>query len=311
MTQRMTVKAVFALLCLVCLGAVSVRAESQHEEGRRIVRQVDHIVIRVDSAADTQALWSLFSEKLKLPIAWPPGDYGDFFSGGVSVGNVNLEFAYLSSRWEESHATPPFHTRAQLYGFGLEPTPLTVALSELERRGLHYGPPQPYQIKGRDGSTKTLWTQVDLPDVSRQMNVFLCEYNPIIWQMSDPPHRDIDEARRALRDALRERDGGPAGIVSVKEILIGASDYKATSRRWLALLGPTAAELAWQPGGGPAIRFAPAPADGIQSIVIRVASLEGARRFLQANGLLGQSTKTTTIAMDPNKLMGINVQLVE
>jgi hypothetical protein len=45
--------------------------------------------------------------------------------------------------------------------------------------------------------------------------------------------------------------------------------------------------------------------------VIRVASLEGARRFLQANGLLGQSTKTTTIAMDPNKLMGINVQLVE
>jgi hypothetical protein len=62
MTQRMTVKVVFALLCLVCLAAVSVRAESQHEEDRRIVRQVDHIVIRVDSVADTQALWSLFSD---------------------------------------------------------------------------------------------------------------------------------------------------------------------------------------------------------------------------------------------------------
>jgi len=313
MTRCISEKVVFALVCLACLGtAVSAQVESKRSEGKQIVRQVDHIVIRLDTTADAEALWSLFSEKLKLPIAWPPGDYGDFFSGGVSVGNVNLEFAYLSSRWLHSHSTPQFHTRAQLFGLGLEPEPLTLALRRLERRGLQHGQLEHHQIKDRDGSALTLWTQVALPDVSREMSIFLCEYNPIIWRMSDPPHEDIEEARRALRDELRERDGGPAGVLSVKEILIGTSDYKATRQRWETLLGATAGEFAghWQPGAGPAIRVAPAPADGIQSIVIRVAGLDRARRFLQANGLLGRSTKTT-IAMDRDKLMGIGVQLVE
>src|SRR2546422_2204284 len=140
MTRCISEKVVFALVCLACLGtAVSAQVESKRSEGKQIVRQVDPVVIRLDTTADAEALWSLFSEKLKLPIAWPPGDYGDFFSGGVSVGNVNLEFAYLSSRWLHSHSTPQFHTRAQLFGLGLEPEPLTLALRRLERRGLQHG----------------------------------------------------------------------------------------------------------------------------------------------------------------------------
>src|SRR2546428_4391068 len=107
MTRCISEKVVFALVCLACLGtAVSAQVESKRSEGKQIVRQVDHIVIRLDTTADAEALWSLFSEKLKLPIAWPPGDYGDFFSGGGSGRKCKPAVTSLSSRLPDFSLTP-------------------------------------------------------------------------------------------------------------------------------------------------------------------------------------------------------------
>ena len=299
------------LIGVTCLAYMAAAAAGQVPSKPRlaIVPQVDHIIISADTVEDAKTLWSLFSEHLKLPVAWPPAQYEGFFSGGVNAGNVNLEFVYSRDESVEPHSTGQPSTNARFSGLGLEPEPLAQALPALEQLGLHHGQPDHYQSKDQSGNQTTLWTTVALDDVSKNdMDVFLCEYSPNIFR----PRRDIQENRRYLKDQLRQRGGGPMGIELVKEIVIGTSDYEATVRLWQKLLGPDARASGgvWHPAAGPAIRFIPSASDGIQSVVVRVVALGRARRFLQASGLLGHDAKSR-IAIAPNKVMGIDVQFVQ
>lgn len=278
-----------------------------------IVRQVDHIIVRVDTVADAKALWSLFSEKLNLPIAWPPADYKGFFSGGVSLGNVNLEFAHDSDEPGPPHPRDNGVASAKFSGLGLEPEPLPQAIAELERLRVRHGTPDSYQKEDESGNRSTLWTTVYLDELSKKdMNIFLCEYAQDLFLMSNPPRRDTEENRRYLKDQLKQRGGGPIGIDSVKEIVIETSDYEATLRTWEKLLGLNAADSRGElhPTGGPAIQLTPSRRNGIQSIVVRVANLERARRFLQTTGLFGHDMKSG-IGMDRAKLLGIAVQFTQ
>lgn len=299
------------LIGVTCLVYLAAAAAGQPPSKPRLalVQQVDHIIISAETVDDAKALCSLFSEQLELPVAWPPAQYGGFFSGGVNAGNVNLEFAYSRNESVESHSTGQPSTHARFSGLGLEPEPLAQALPELEQLGLHHGQPDPYQKEDQSGNKTTLWTTVSLDDVSKDgMDVFLCEYSPNVFR----PRRDIQENRRYLNDQLRQRGGGPLGIELVKEIVIGTSDYEATVRLWRKLLGPDAraAGGVLHPAAGPAIRFTPSASDGIQSVVFRVVSLGRARRFLQASGLLGRDAKSR-IAIAPNKVMGGDFQFVQ
>ena len=299
------------LIGVTCLAFLAAAAAGQPPSKPRlaIVPQVDHIIISADTVEDAKALWSLFSEQLELPIAWPPAQYEGFFSGGVNAGNVNLEFAYSGNESVELQSTRQPSTNARFSGLGLEPEPLAQALPELERLGLRHGQPDVYQKEDRSGNKATLWTTVSLDDVSKNdIDVFLCEYSQNIFR----PRRDIEENRRYLKDQLRQRGGGPMGIELVKEIVIGTSDYEATLRLWQKLLGPDARASGGvlHPATGPAIRFTPSASDGIQSVVVRVVALGRARRFLQASGLLGRDAKSR-IAIAPNKVMGIDVQFAQ
>ena len=102
------------------------------------------------------------------------------------------------------------------------------------------------------------------------------------------------------------------GIDSIKEIVIETSNYETTANLWGKLLNenppPRGEEL--KASQGPAFRLVPSGSDAIRSIVVRVADLGRARRFLKANGLLGEDVKHR-IVIDPAKLMGIDVQFVE
>jgi len=48
-----------------------------------IIKQVDHIIIRVDDSSSDQ-LFALFSDTFQLPVAWPLASYTSFVSGGIS-----------------------------------------------------------------------------------------------------------------------------------------------------------------------------------------------------------------------------------
>ena len=79
-----------------------------------IVRQVDHILIASSGAKE---LFSLLSDTFQFPVAWPMSDYGNFASGGVAVGNVNLEVL-------KDPASAASAERSRFTGFALEPEPL-------------------------------------------------------------------------------------------------------------------------------------------------------------------------------------------
>lgn len=280
---------------------------------RSVVRQVDHIIVQVDTVANAKSLWSVFSKTLNLPVAWPPSDYEGFFSGGVNIGNVNLEFAYSKDESTAASSMGDRVANARFSGLGLEPVPLAEAVARLDDLGLRHSKPDAYQqSQDETGKTLNLWTTVYLDELSKSMDIFLCEYSNDLFRTENPPRRDIQDNRRYLMDQLKQRHGGPLGIDSVKEVVIETSNYKTTVISWGKLLDektPPPGE-ALRASQGPALRLVPSGNDAIRSIVVRVADLGRARRFLKENSLLGKELKDT-IVIDPAKLMGLEVQVVQ
>ncbi len=257
-------------------------------QSTNIVRQIDHILI---ASSEAKELFALLSDTFQLPVAWPMTNYGGFASGGVAVGNVNLEIIQdtepasgaVKSRWT---------------GFALEPEPLRISLAELDARGIRHGAPAQF----KSGWFTTRWTTVGLPDVaSDTAQVFLCQFED-----------DLPARRRRLVEQLRSRDGGPLAVHSIREIVYGANDVNRMHEHWQKLLNPLqpSSPGVWPIGAGAALRVIPADQDGIRGLVINVKSLEQARRFLEERGLLG-TEQPAALTVAGSQLQGLNITLVE
>jgi uncharacterized protein (TIGR02246 family) len=263
------------------------------------VLKVDHIMIRTD---DPSKLYAFFSETLRLPVAWPMAVRGGVTSGGVGFGNANVEAIRF-----------PGQTRSQtrLVGFGFEPSPLAECLAELDRRGIAYGEPRPFIAAQSDGTNKLLFTNVTLRQfsdadrpVAAATHIFLSEYNPA--------YVDVAQRRARLWNELQASGGGPLGIKAVKEIVIGATDERATARLWGKLLEPRPENEPglWAVGDGPAIRVVRATENKLLGLIISVVSLSRAKSFLLERGLLGSVTEKD-LTIEPSKVEGLNIRLVE
>jgi hypothetical protein len=266
---------------------------------RPVIRQVDHILIQ---ASDPKFLFNFFADTLQLPVAWPIADYSSFASGGVSAGNVNLEVLRFA---DQKGSSPARRAGARFIGLAFEPYRMDDCLAALQARGIPYDPPEPYVSKLPDGSEGTLWTNVVLPRVSKPgLSVFLCEYSSAFL------HAEI--RRNQLGGQLALRKGGPLGVKSVKEIVLSATDPARDRSGWQKLLitsaGPSA--MLWQVGNGPAIHLIPGSTDRIQRIVLKVDSLKPAKDFLAEKRLLGAAS-AQEISIDPSKIQGLSIRLVE
>ncbi|MEO6447584.1 MAG: hypothetical protein ABIP66_20705 [Gemmatimonadaceae bacterium] len=222
-------------------------------------------------------------------------EFGGFASGGVAVGNVNVEV--LRSSAPNSGAAS-----SRITGFALEPEPLMESLAELRERGIPYGRPAPFRFRGPDGSTTTLWTTVGLPSISNDAaEIFFCVYE-----------HDVGASRGRWLAQLRARNGGPLSVRSVREVVYGAVDASGTRHQWQALLSPVEASSTgvWSVGGGPAIRVAQASENGILGVVISVDSLHRARQFLVERGLLGTESPGE-ITLGGRALRGVSIRLVQ
>src|SRR5687767_1962673 len=79
------------------------------------IRRIDHIMIRAD---DPAKVYAVFTDVLRLPVAWPlMSPREGVATGGVGFGNVNVE----AIRFPGQRTQP---ASAQLLGFGFEPSPL-------------------------------------------------------------------------------------------------------------------------------------------------------------------------------------------
>ena len=280
--------AALAVLAVVCLFMSAACAPQPPGRTTSIVRQVDHVLI---ASSQAEELFSLLSDTHQFPVAWPMSQHGGYASGGVAVGNVNLEII------KDSEAAAGI-VRARWTGFALEPEPLRISLAELDARGIRHGTPAPF----RSGLFTTRWTTVGLPQVSSDAaQVFLCQYED-----------DVPALRLRLLEQLRARGGGPLSVRSVREIVLGARDAVRMQEHWHKLLGPLQASSqgVWPVGAGPAIRVIQADTDGILGVVVNVKSLEQARRFLTEHGLLGAEQPGALTLTGP-QLHGLNITLVE
>lgn len=260
----------------------------------RIIERIDHVVV---GASDAEGLFSLLVDTLELPVAWPMSDYGSFASGGVGLGNVNLE---VSRSANGNDAAPS----SRYIGLAFEPIPLDSALDELRARGIPARPQEPFRAEDADGNSRILWTLVDLPAVSMSgLHVFLCEYSSAI---------PIEEQRADMLRELRSRDGGPLGVSGVIEVVHGAPNPESSRRDWAALLSPHAEDAPgrWQLGAGPALRVIHSEVGGITELVIGVVSLPRARAFLLEHDLL-EPTNDGTVIIAKARLGGITIRLVE
>jgi hypothetical protein len=254
-------------------------------------------------AANPRELHAFFSETLQLPVAWPlTSPREGVVTGGVGVGNVNLEAIQFRGQTEQ---------QPRLLGFAFEPLSLDESLRQLTLRGLAAGGRREVVGPRPNGSKGVLWTNVTLPQFSDSENpasgtvhIFLSEY--------DPAYVDVEQRRKRLRNQLVANGGGPLGIVDLQEIVIGVRDIVAAGRMWERLLQavPRGGVNTWQAGDGPGIRLVSAPQDRMQSLILRVASLDKARAFLRDNRLLGAETGGM-VSIDPSKVWGLDLRLVE
>lgn len=235
----------------------------------RIVRQVDHLLL-VSPAATR--IFETLTVDLRLPVAWPFTSFGGFSSGGVALGNVNLEVI----------AAPPNSTTqgtTRFSGLALEPEPLSAALAELDARHLGHGEAAPSGSRWLARFTRPRWTTVSLPDVSAPgVEVFLCEFG-----------HDVAAQRRLLREELDARSGGPLGVLGVNSIVYGTRRRAELEEQWRRLLAtePPGTNGVWRIGEGPMLRVVAADRDAVSELVIGVRSLAAARRFLLGKGWLG------------------------
>jgi hypothetical protein len=136
------------------------------------------------------------------------------------------------------------------------------------------------------------------------MHIFLSEYSP--------SYVDVAGRREQLRAELSANGGGPLGIRSVREIIIGSNDLERARESWGELLAPSrpSASDSWRLGDGPSIRLVPADQNGLQGFVVNVVSLDRARAFLRENNMLGTSAETS-ITIDPAVVGGLSLRFTD
>ena len=285
---RLTVRIGFCLgLSLVQLAG----ADSAEPARSRVVQQIDHLLVESTKAGE---LFVWLTETLRLPVAWPMARYGRFASGGVALGNVDLEILEVA-------AGASGNAPNRLVGLALEPVAWPQTLAELQRRGITHGDPAPFYRRRWLRRGELLWTTVSLPSVSHDsFEVFLCEYAD-----------DSAGRREQLRRELDSRRGGPLRLRSVCEVVVGPPDETKESSAWQALLGPAGLKNSrWSIGEGPALRLTAADANTAATLILTVESLEQAKRYLQQQGWLGESQPDgTRISADVTE--GLAIVLVE
>lgn len=297
-TRRAARYVVHGLAPLLMLWSVALTGQRRADEPP--IRQIDHVMI---TANDPREVFAFFTETLGLPIAWPLEERGGVMSGGVGFGNVNVE----AIRFPGQRDLP---SRAQVTGFGFEPSSMPACLDELQRRGVPYGPLRPLTVMDSGGARRTLFTNVTLLGLSdtalpvdATMHIFLSEYSPT--------YVDVAGRRARIGKELVALRGGPLGVHSMREVVVGASDVDTMRARWQRLLSPARARRgAWYVGPGPAIRVVAAKDNRVEELVVRVTSLPRAKAFLQAKGVLA-SESAGDVRLEPSKAFGIRMRFVE
>ncbi len=254
-----------------------------------VVKKIDHITISTNQAQD---LFTTLSTTLDLPVAWPFSAYPGFSTGGIQAGNVNLETLGLGD------PVPGEEGAASIYGIVFEPYSIDTIMAPLADRGTDPSDPQ-VQMREIGGQQVPYWTNVTLNALcTPNYIVYLCEYS--------------DAAKAALEGNTATGPLGDLGVMGVSKLVIGSKDAEALREQWRQAFAPSSMnnDGLMNIGSGPASEIVSASADAIQSLVFEVKSLRAARDFLDAHGLLGDSSGNE-LRIIPSKVQGLDIRIIQ
>ena len=213
----------------------------------------------------------------------------------------NVEFEVVTWKPPSGEKLP-----TEFKGIAFEPVGYTDdRIKELDRRAITHGKPETTLVKDNEGRERVGWinTGLDGPGGIPPSNVAIFVY--------DSTSKEKKTARNERsNNALQTSQGGPLGVVRVKELAIGVTDLKAAAVKWQMLMdrpGQQSGDL-YRFSLGPDIRLFAAPADGFKSIVLQVRSLQKAKEFLASRNLLKKSSDNT-VAIDPSAIGGLSITL--
>ncbi len=280
------------LLCAgisICFTALDLQAEDQP-----LATRIEQFYLESDKA---QSLFTYFKDTFQLPEVWPFFERGTFGSGGLSLGNVVMEFVSFPHKKRE-----PMKTEFQ--GIAFEPARTADAtLAELIQRNIPNTDVRTYKHQIAGGQAQIEWSSVGLKDFPpTEADIFFCDYKD---------RQAVAAGRKAASDDLAARKGGPLGIVGAAEITIGVQDLEEARRKWSALLAPSPqiSDDAFVFDFGPRIRLVRAQSPGIQGIVLKVRSLDPAAKFLKVRGVLAKDD-SGGMAISPTAIDGLSIHLV-
>jgi len=263
-------------------------------QGSPLLTKVDHVYL---VSSESERLFTLFRDEFQLPVVWPFNSYGDFASGGLSFGNVAMEF--VSKKVEDGAAAC-----AGFKGIAFEPVgDADAAVAELKRRRIPHREPTPFKFT-QGGQERVGWVVINFTEVPpTNVNVFICDYKQ---------REHLAAGRNKAVSELVGKGGGPLGVTSVRELVLGVASVKDAFQEWANLLdSPGRVESAvFAFGSGPAIRLVQAKTEEIQSVVVGVKSIAQAKQFLTERQMLGRESNGQ-LWIAPAAVGGLAIALVE
>lgn len=224
-----------------------------YPDGASLAYKIDHVGVCMPGAEEA---FRFCRERLAFPVAWPFARYGAARTGGIGLGNLNLEFLDPGL---------PFLAPHQPAGIGLvafQPAPRTVddLTAALARRGV------PHQSPVTTGSLVSGFTNVHLGPFGIDLGFFCSYHYP----------GSHDNAVRAA--SLSAAGGGALALQSVTEIR-AALDIDACT----VILGASPGGR-WSFRTGPDLVADESAAAGTALMTWLVADLEAAAAVLAGLG---------------------------
>ena len=247
-----------------------------HVEHRGI-RKVEHFYIHSNNAKE---VFQMFRDQFGLPAVWDYQNWGEFSSGGITMGNIVLEIK----------ASPG--PQAQFdYGIALESDQsLERASSLLDSVKISRSPIHPYSG----------WSILPLNQVlPNHIDLFVCDYHDKKRLKSD---------REGAAGKLLAKNGGPLGIRYLQEITIAARTTDEFEKRLEKIPGILKEGEAFHFSSGPSLRLIESDSSYL-GLLIKVNSAEKARSELNRLGLRTKSTTEGLVLID--SILPAKISLLE
>jgi hypothetical protein len=298
--MKQSILSIIEQACVATLVAALVACTPDDKSSQTrvpVLRGIDHFFATSDQP---ERLYRVFRDSLQLPEVYPFRNYGDFTSGVLSAGNVLFEVVTWAIPAGERMPT-------EFKGLAFEPEArLPETFARLRAAGALVQKPESVWFTNSAGVRDLGYVNISLDGPSGLQPVTASIFiNDNLGKTGPVKHRE-DGAHELAR-----RNGGPLGIVSIDELIIGVPDVDSAMLQWRALGGTvapnTTSVMTWSIG--PRMRFVQAPRAAIQETVVRVRSLESARLFLTSRNML--STDRDRVCIAPAAIDGLRMCLVE